>query len=304
MTPGQAAETIAYPMFRSEESRARYMAAYDAVLAEWPVPFAALNLPTRLGTTHVIASGPADAPPLILLHSFAGSATVWRANVAELSRHYRTYAVDIIGQPGKSLANRKLRRREEYADWLCDVLDALTIRRTSIVGCSFGGFLALSQASLTPERVDRVVLISPAGTFVGLSPRFVVKMLSAPLRRRLRRLMGDTRAPGMEDLGVTPPKDALWGALMSATMSERPQPNLINAAVLGDAELAAIRAPTLLLIGDGERLYDPAATIALARRRMPGLVGAVVPGADRVAAMAQPQDVNARILEFLRPAQA
>ncbi len=305
MTPGAAAATeTTYPMFQSEESRTRYMAAYDAVLAAWPVPYEALNLPTRLGTTHVIASGPADAPPLILLHSFAGSATVWRSNVAELCRHYRTYAVDVIGQPGKSVANRKLRTRQDYADWFADLLDALGIGRTSIVGCSFGGFLALSQASLTPDRVERVVLISPAGAFVGLSMKFVFRMLSSSLRRRLRRLLGDRREAGMHDLGLAPPKDALWGALMGTTMTERPKPNLINAAVLAEAEVAAIRAPTLLLIGDGERLYDPAGTVALAKRRMPGLEGAVVAGADHVAAMAQPEAVNRHILEFLRPARA
>jgi pimeloyl-ACP methyl ester carboxylesterase len=299
MPPGHAADT-AYPMFQNEESRDRYMAAYDAVLAEWPVPFEALHLPTRLGTTHVIASGPAEAPPLILLHSFAGTATVWRANVEGLARHFRTYAVDIMGQPGKSLANRRVRHRREFADWLTELLDALGVARAPIVGCSFGGFLALNQASLAPDRVERVVLISPAGTFVGLSARFVVAMLTSPLRRRLRRLMGDKRAPSLADLGLAPPRDALWAALMGVTMAEKMRPNMINAAVLGDAELRAIRAPTLLLIGDKERLYDPHATVELAKRRMPGLEAAVIPGADHIAAMAQPDEVNARILAFLR----
>ena len=64
------------PRFKSEESRARYMAAYDAALRDWPVAYEALDLPTRLGPTHVIASGPPDAPPLLLLPSFAGTAAV------------------------------------------------------------------------------------------------------------------------------------------------------------------------------------------------------------------------------------
>jgi pimeloyl-ACP methyl ester carboxylesterase len=291
-----------HPMFRSEDSKARYMAAYDAALAEWPVPFEALHLPTRLGSTHVIASGAPDAPPLILLHSFAGSATVWRSNVAELNRHFRTYAVDIVGQPGKSVASRRIRHRREFAGWLADLLDALGVARASIVGCSFGAFLALNQASLTPDRVERVVLISPAGTFVGLSLKFMVTMLSQPLKRRVRRLLGNTRAPSLADLRIAPPKDAQWAALMGVTMGERMRPNMISAAVLGAAELRAIRAPTLLLIGDRERLYDPRATLQLAQRRMPSLQGAIVPDADHIAAMAQPDDVNARIIAFLQAA--
>ncbi|WP_293676722.1 alpha/beta hydrolase [uncultured Phenylobacterium sp.] len=286
-------------MFRTEESQRRYIAAYDAVLAAWPVPFDTLQLPTRLGTTHVIASGPLDAPPLVLLHSLVASATVWRSNVAALSGHFRTYAVDVIGQGGKSVASgARIRGRRAFAGWLTDVLDGLGVQRASIVGCSFGGFLALSQASLTPERVDRVVLISPAGTFVGLSLKFMLTMLSLPLRRRLRRLMGDQREASMADLRMAP-RDAQWAALMGVMMAERPRLQTISAAVLGTPELRAIRAPTLLLIGDQERLYDPQATLALAKRRMPALETAIVPGADHIAAVAQPEAVNARILEFL-----
>src|SRR5689334_7637357 len=93
-----------FPRFKSDEGRARYMAAYQAVLQDWPVPYAELDIPTRLGSTHVVASGPPNAPPLVLLPSFAATATVWRPNVEALSRRCRTYAVDVIGQPGKSIA--------------------------------------------------------------------------------------------------------------------------------------------------------------------------------------------------------
>ena len=79
------------PTFKSDAARDRYMVAYDAMLQDWPVAYEAFDLPTRLGPTHVVASGRPDAPPLLLLPSFAGTATVWRLNVAGRSRHYRTY---------------------------------------------------------------------------------------------------------------------------------------------------------------------------------------------------------------------
>jgi len=290
-----------FPAFKSEESRARYMAAYDAVLREWPVAFEALYIPTGLGPTHVIASGPPDAPPLVLLHSFAGTATAWRLNIEGLSQRYRTYAVDVIGQPGKSQAVRRIRNRREFAGWFVDLLDGLGIERTSIVGSSFGAFLALSQASLTPDRVDRLVLISPAGSFVGLSWKFTYTMLTGPLRRRIRRLLGDKRPPSLADLSPRlAPRDLAWAKLMSVTMAESPKVSIINAGVFSRSELRKIRAPTLLLIGDHERLYEPVETLALAQKRMPGLQGAIVPNADHIAAMAQPDDVNARITGFLR----
>jgi pimeloyl-ACP methyl ester carboxylesterase len=301
------AASTAFPRFKSEEGQARYLAAYDAVVKQWPAACEELHLLTRLGPTHVIASGGAPgAPPLVLLPSFAGTATVWRPNVAALSQHFRTYAIDVIGQPGKSRAERRLRTRRDYADWLVDVLDGLGVARAAFVGCSFGGFLALSQASLTPDRVSKVVMISPAGVFVGLSWRFTFVMRTARLRRWIRRLLGDKRPPDLADLRGRAvkfdPADAGWRALMGVTMAESPEVSVINAAVFSQRELRAIRAPTLLLIGDGERLYDPQATLALAKRRMPALKGEIVPGANHIAAMAQPEAVNREILAFLTDA--
>jgi pimeloyl-ACP methyl ester carboxylesterase len=288
------------PAFKSDESRARYLAAYDAVLAAWPVPSEEIDLPTPLGTTHVIASGRPEAPPLVLLPSFAGTATVWRLNVEALSQRFRTYAVDVIGQPGKSLAVRRPRDRHDYAGWLVDLLDGLKVERAAFAGCSFGAFLALNQAALTPERVERAIAIDPVGVFASQYWRlFYAMRIRRPLLRLARRLTGARRAASMADLVRRPPRDSLWAAQMAVTMAESPEVAVINPPVLTRAELRGIRPPVLLLIGADETLYDPAQTLALARSRIPGLAGAVIPAADHIAAMAQPDDVNARILAFL-----
>jgi pimeloyl-ACP methyl ester carboxylesterase len=288
------------PAFKSDGGRARYLAAYDAVLAEWPVAFEEIDVATRLGSTHVVVSGPAAAPPLLLLPSFAGTATVWHLNVAGLSQRFRTYAVDVIGQPGKSLAVRRLRDRRDYSEWLAGLLDGLGIRHASVVGCSFGGFVALNQALATPERVDRVVMISPAGVFASQYWKLTYAMrIRMPIVRLLRRLRGSARAAGMGDLVRRAPRDTAWSALMAATMAERPEVSVISPTVFNRTALRAIRAPVLLLIGAEETLYEPGAMLKLARSRMPGLTGAVVPDADHIAAMAQPDDVNGRIIRFL-----
>jgi pimeloyl-ACP methyl ester carboxylesterase len=293
---------MSLPAFKSEESRARFVAAYDAALAAWPVPFEEIDVPTRLGPTHVVASGAADAPPLLLLTSFAGTAVVWRLNAEGLSQHFRLYAVDVIGQPGKSLANRALRNRD-YASWLTDVMDGLGVARASIVGCSFGAFLALNQALATPDRVERVVLISPAGTFASQYWKLTYAMrIRAPFLRLMRRLSGAQRAPSLADLGPRRlPRDMKWAALIGVTMAERAKVSVTNPTVFSRAQLRAIRAPTLLLIGAKETLYQPQAMLQLAKARMPGLQGAIVPDADHIAAMAQADDVNARVVGFLRP---
>jgi pimeloyl-ACP methyl ester carboxylesterase len=292
----------AFPLFKSPEGEARFMAAYDDVLKQWPVPFDQLDIPTRLGMTHVIASGPAGAPALVLLHSMAGTATLWRPNVAAFSQHFRVYVVDVPGQVGGSVLTRKIESREEMAGWFADLLDGLGHRTASIVGSSFGGFLAMSQAQLTPDRIDRVVMISPIGTFVPISFKFIYGMLVKPL---IRKLTGQKPPPAditrLLGRGQTLPSEhEAWGRLMSITMAESVRPSLARVKVFKPAELAAIPAPALLLIGEQENIYDAHITLVRAKQRMPRLHTAAIPNAHHLAALAQPADVNARILTFLR----
>jgi pimeloyl-ACP methyl ester carboxylesterase len=124
--------------------------------------------------------------------------------------------------------------------------------------------------------------------------------IRAPLLRLMRQLAGTKRAPSLADLGPRRlPRDMTWAALIGVTMAERAKVSVTNPTVFSGAQLRAIRAPTLLLIGDKETLYEPQAMLRLAQARMPGLRGAIVPDADHIAAMAQPDDVNARIIAFL-----
>lgn len=82
-----------------------------------------MYIPSRFGSTHLVICGPKDAPPLVLLHSFFMSLTVWAYNIADLSRNYRVYALDMMGQPGKSIPDQHISNRQEMAEWLTGILD-------------------------------------------------------------------------------------------------------------------------------------------------------------------------------------
>ena len=158
--------------FRSPEGEAQYLLAYEAVLGQWPVPYEERNIPTCIGDTHIIASGPQDAPPLVLLQPAGAGAVIWIRNVGAFSQHYRTYAVDTISEPNKSVLTRPIshHQRKDFADWMTDLLDGLHIESAHMVGNSFGGFLTLNTAFYLPERVRKAVLIGPASTFVPMPP--------------------------------------------------------------------------------------------------------------------------------------
>jgi pimeloyl-ACP methyl ester carboxylesterase len=231
---------------------------------------------------------------------------MWRANVEEFARHWRVYAVDVIGQPGKSLATRRLCNRRDYALWIEELLDQLAIDRTDIVGCSFGGFLAANQASLTPDRVRRVVMIGPAGVFRGMSVAMGLRMRVARFRYSLERSVGmkgklrrNLHSPAVKLHEV----DNSWRALIAVTRAEAPAVSVTKASVFSGADLRAIDAPLMLLLGEHEQLYDAQETIRIAIRRKPGLRAEIVMNADHVAAMAQPKIVDRLIREFLQGEQ-
>jgi pimeloyl-ACP methyl ester carboxylesterase len=100
-------------VFKSPGGQARYLEAYNATLAQWPVPYESLFIPTRFGITHVIASGPIDAPPMVLLHAASASATQWFPDTENLSRNYRIYALDTLGDVGMSKVGRQPQNRSD-----------------------------------------------------------------------------------------------------------------------------------------------------------------------------------------------
>ena len=127
------------PIFTTPEGRAKYMAAYEAMFALWKVPHDSIDVKTGYGSTHINVSGPDDGYPLVLLHAAGLSSTVWFANIAELSTNHRVYAVDVIGDAGKSVADRLMKKRTDYAKWLREVFDGLNIERGYLLGHSYGG---------------------------------------------------------------------------------------------------------------------------------------------------------------------
>ena len=64
----KATKKAELPVFVTAENRSKLMGIYNEALRHWPVPFETSFVATRYGKTHVIASGDAASPPLVLLH--------------------------------------------------------------------------------------------------------------------------------------------------------------------------------------------------------------------------------------------
>ena len=283
-------------VFRSPEGEAQYRSAYAAALKLWPVPYEELYIPTRFGDTHVIASGPKDATPVILLHPAGCGAVIWYRNVGALSQRYRTYAVDTLSEVNLSIVTRPIKNCLDFAAWSVDLFDGLHIGSAHMVGNSFGGFVTLNTALVHPERVKKVVLISPAATFDPM--RALYRHYSIPYM--LRYTTGSTRLllRAYEWLWQGFPRDEWIGQLRRITAVDGVMRHGAP-VVFSDEELRKIRTPVLLLIGDHEMIYKPQDVFRRATSLVSGLKAEIVPNANHNAEYTAPEFVNTAVLEFL-----
>jgi pimeloyl-ACP methyl ester carboxylesterase len=292
--------------FKTPEGEARYLAAYDAAMKLWPVPYEEIEIPSQFGMTHVVASGREDAPPLVLLHGYWATLTMWTLNIADFSKDYRVYAIDVMGQPSRSFPDEPVRNAADYVEWLTATLDGLHLDRISLVGMSYGGWLALTYALAVPKRVQSLVLLSPAACVLPLvkqfSPRGML-MLFVPTRFTVNSFMrwlgikdnlGEPETRRVSDKVV----DLMYLGLKHFRI---PQETMrVAPTVFSDAELRAMHIPTLLLIGDHEVIYDPAMALARARRLIPDCEGDLVPRSRHDMCVSQYRLVDKRILDFLK----
>jgi pimeloyl-ACP methyl ester carboxylesterase len=275
-----------------------FHAIYEQRLDAWPVAFDTLRVPTSYGTTYVIVSGPADAPPVVLLHAMGVTATMWLPNVEALSRHHRVFAVDLIGDLGRSELydpGAHPKNGAAYSGWLSQVLDELGIERTHLVGASYGGWVAMHQAVHAPSRVERLVLLGPMGI-----PNVTLRVVS-----RLTMLVlfpSEARREGMIrwTLGPDPRVNEFYADYMRVAMQARNRVAIPKR--LSSGALASIRAPTLLMLAaDDGPIGDPQPVERRAARHIASVETVVFPGTGHVMSTERADDVNRRILEFLNP---
>ncbi len=280
-------------IFKTPEFEKQYFKLYEAILAKWQIPYETLDVPTSFGITHVNACGKKANPPMILLPGFGANSTMWFPNVAALSTHFRVFALDIIGQPGKSIPNQNL-TASNCVDWIAEVMDGMGLEKAHLVGVSLGAWLALAFAIHKQERMDHLVLIDPAASFEKMSAAFVwhslIPIMVHPTRHALiRYFRWMTR-------GYVVDKD--WGELMvMGILNTRPRVP-IRATVFSEEELHRMQSPTLLLIGEHSVIYDPERVYRRASRLIPTIKAEIIPNAAHSLHAEESEIVNSRIIQF------
>lgn len=284
--------------YKSPAGYAAAMADYDARLARWPIPVETQSVPTRYGATQVLVAGPPPGLPVLLLHGWTANASGNYWEYPSLFQQYRVYSPDTIGQTGKSAPTSPPTQGSAYGEWLVDVLRALNLPPVRVIGISGGGWLTLKLAAFAPAYVRQAVALSASG-LVPFQLSFFLNATPAllfPHATTLRWFLNSVTSPEApkDTAGFAEFQKMLAVSLWHYKARSRP-------AFIPAAELQRIQAPTFLFMGQYERTVNPHASVARAKRFIPGLVAAeVLPQVGHAMTIDFPARVGARILQCLR----
>ncbi|GEP67011.1 MULTISPECIES: alpha/beta fold hydrolase [Clostridium] len=150
-------------VFKTNEGKNDVIKFYDKFLQKLALSYEKFYVDTKYGKTFIIASGEKSNPPLILLHGSGMNSVMWLRDIKEYSKTYRVYAIDMLGEPGKSDENRPSLSGSSYAEWLKEVFENLSVERANIIGISLGAWLAIKFSVSYPEMASKLVLLCPSG---------------------------------------------------------------------------------------------------------------------------------------------
>jgi pimeloyl-ACP methyl ester carboxylesterase len=215
--------------------------------------------------TAVIDTGtPAGAtgPPVLLLHGSGPGVTAtanWRPVIPAISAQNRVIAPDQLGFGGTATGEQRTYGRAAWTDHALALLDTLEVGEVDIIGNSMGGAIALSIAAARPDAVRRIVLMGsmgvamalPAGlnTIWGYTPGVEQMRQVIGLFAYNRELITDELVEMRYQASLNPTVRDSWAA-----MFPEPRQRWVDDLALSGTELAAARAPVLMVHGRDDQV--------------------------------------------------
>ncbi|ASR52892.1 alpha/beta fold hydrolase [Blastomonas fulva] len=159
------------------------------------LPLTRIALPTGV-ELDVAITGPADAPPLILLHGFPESHRTWRYVMAHFADRYRLIAPDQRGFAGSSKPEgvQAYQPKNMVADLLA-LADHLGVDTFTLVGHDWGGAIAWMAALNHPDRVKRLIMANAAHPFT-----YQKALFDDPDQRASAQYITEMRRPDFEEI--------------------------------------------------------------------------------------------------------
>lgn len=308
----------------SAEGHDRYLEAYDRALADLPEPDEAFDVRTDYGLVRIYrfastqpestqqestepestqadgdeSEDDAAAPvgPLVLIPGRSSGVPVWADNLPSLREMGDVYALDLLGEPGKSIQEKPIESEADQAAWLDQTLADLPEDRFHVVGLSIGGWSAVNLALHTTEHVFALTLLDPPFVFSDIPVGTVLRTIpvSVPWTPRSWR-----DAFSSYTAGGAPVEDVPVARMIEAGMQHYrlrlPAPTRI-----AEEDLADLDVPVLALLAGQSVMNDPDTAADTATRVLGAETVRVYEDASHALNGEYPQEIAADIEAFTR----
>ncbi|HEY5639619.1 MAG TPA: alpha/beta fold hydrolase [Dehalococcoidia bacterium] len=253
-----------------------------------------------------------EGPPLLMVMGFAGQADSWGEPImSRLRERFTCIRFSNRGTGASDKPETPLTIRQ-MADDAVALMDALDLKRAHIFGISMGGMISQEIVLNYPERVNGLILgcTTPGWSHGQMpSPEDTAGMVPEPGLSReelVRRFWPVVCAPAFIESSADFLEEMVQASLKQAT----PMDTLARQGVAVQAfdsfdRLGQIKAPTLVIHGDIDRLVPPANGDVLAAA-IPGAEKLTLKGAAHMFFWEQPEKAASAVIEFLSrvPARA
>jgi pimeloyl-ACP methyl ester carboxylesterase len=250
-----------------------------------PVRTTKAYLPIRGSRIFCETSG--EGEPLLLLHGGFGTVGDFDSQTPELAKHFKVVAFERPGH-GRTADNDEPFTYAMMAEYTADLIEALKLGATDLVGWSDGGIIALLLAISRPDLVRRVVCIGGS-----LNPNSVSPQSVAWLRSATSQSFRKAQPAVAERYDKLSPD----GPSHFPVVFEKTKKMWLSEPDFRREELAKISAPTLVMAGDRDAITAEH-TLELFRS-IKGAQLCIIPGTTHFLLSERPEAAIRAILEFL-----
>jgi len=245
-----------------------------------------------------------DGPPILFIHGFPLSHSMWQHQREAFSTDYRVITPDLRGF-GESDVTEGMVTMEQHGDDLVALLNALDVNEPVVLcGLSMGGYIAWQFQQKCPERLCALILCDTRA--IADTPEGVRN------RKRLAQMVVENGSAAVAAAMLPNLFSPATGDRDQSTIDELRQtiaatsPQGIAAAALGMAErsdvtslLPSIETPSLLIVGEDDGISTPEEMQSIADA-MPDARLVEIPEAGHMSPLENPEPVNTAIREFLQ----
>lgn len=240
--------------------------------------------------------------PVLMLHGFTADRSMWAAQLAAPPAGARLIAVDLPSVGESEAAGAP--SLDAWADWVIEVLDALTIKQAVICGLSMGGYLAFALWRRHPTRISGLILadtragadsdegrlnrVKMQGLALASGPDAIAEAMLPGIIGKTTR---DSRPQVVAYLDAMMRRNSV-GALHDALDAMRTRPD-------STPTMATITVPTLVICGEEDTL-TPVKEAEAMTAGIPDSQLAIIPSAGHMSPVEHPAAFNALLSSFIR----